>query len=376
MFYFIQNVVLNQIKNIKAVHILFLILFLCIQFSVSKAQDYKLVWSDEFNGTVLDTSKWSYQIGNGSGGWGNNEKEYYRSENAVVDSGYLTIIAKKENYNGFNYTSARIRTIHKGDWKYGKFEIRAKMPIGQGMWPAFWMMPTDNVYGGWAASGEIDIMEYLGNDTTTVYGTLHYGGAWPNNVHSGQSYTLNSGFYSSFHTYTLIWEEGKIQWLVDDHLYQTQTSWYTSNGSFPAPFDQKFHILLNLAVGGNWPGYPDTSTKFPQKYVIDYVRVYQKTSTSVKDVKNQKPLTFSLRQNYPNPFNPSTSIRYGIAKLSYVNLSVYNILGKKIKTLINGEQPAGNYSVDFNASNLSSGIYFYKLTAGNYSSMKKMILLK
>ena len=369
-------IMFSHFKNTKAAHLLFLIPAFLIQFSISKAQDYQLVWSDEFNGTTLDTSKWSYQIGNGSGGWGNNEKEYYRAENAVVDSGYLTIIAKKENYNGFSYTSSRIRTINKGDWKYGKFEMRAKMPVGKGMWPAFWMMPTDNVYGGWAASGEIDIMEYLGNDTTTVYGTLHYGGAWPNNIHTGKSFTQGGGFHSGFHTYTLIWEEGKIQWLVDGYLYQTQTSWNTSNAAFPAPFNERFHIILNLAVGGNWPGYPDASTTFPQKYVIDYVRVYQKNVTAIKDVEEQTPLAFSLKQNYPNPFNPSTSIRYSIAKMSFVNLSVYNVLGEKIKTLVNKEQPAGDYNVDFNASNLSSGIYFYKLTVDNFSSIRKMIILK
>ena len=247
------------------------------------AQEYKLVWSDEFNGTKLDSSKWSCETGNHNG-WGNKEKEYYRSRNAVVKDGYLTIIAKKENYKDFDYTSARIRTIHKGDWKYGKFEMRAKLPIGKGMWPAFWMMPTDNVYGGWPVSGEIDIMEYLGHDSATVYGTIHYGGRPPNNTHSGKMYTLpDSGFNSGFHTFSLIWEKDSIQWLVDGKVYETQTKWYTTAASYPAPFDQKFHIILNLAVGGEWPGYPDSTTVFPQKYVIDYVRVYQKEMDSDKN---------------------------------------------------------------------------------------------
>lgn len=283
MLKFNVDLLILKIRKIKISGLMFLIALLVFSLGKTLAQEYKLVWSDEFNGTKLDTSKWSYEIGNRRG-WGNKEKEYYRAENAVVKDGYLTIIAKKEEYKGFDYSSARIRTIHKGDWKYGKFEMRAKLPMGKGMWPAFWMMPTDNVYGGWPVSGEIDIMEYLGNDSTTVYGTIHYGGRPPNNTHTGKPYTLSEGgFNNNFHTFTLIWEKGKIQWLVDGKIYQTQTKWYTTAASFPAPFNQKFHIILNLAVGGNWPGYPDSTTVFPQKYIIDYVRVYQRTDDSTNN---------------------------------------------------------------------------------------------
>lgn len=254
------------------------LLILLFVFSLNKmiAQDYKLVWSDEFDGNTLDTSKWSYQIGS-NGGWGNNEKQYYRAENALVKNGYLTIIAKKENFDDFAYTSARIRTINKGDWKYGKFEMRAKMPVGLGMWPACWMMPTKSVYGSWPLSGEIDIMEYLGHQTSIIHGTLHYGDKPPNNKHSGKPYRLRNGdFHQDFHTFTLIWENGEFQWLVDGEIFQIQTNWNTVNAPYPAPFNQKFHLILNLAVGGNWPGYPDETTEFPQEYLIDYVRVYQK----------------------------------------------------------------------------------------------------
>ncbi len=340
------------------------------------AQDYTLVWSDEFDETSLDLSKWECQIGNGSGGWGNNEKQYYRSENAVVDSGYLTIIAKKENYNNFGYTSARIRTIKKGDWKYGKFEMRAKLPFGKGIWPAYWMMPTDNVYGGWAASGEIDIMEYLGHQTNKVYGTIHYGGAWPNNTSSGGSYSLSSGSFSEdFHTFLFVWEENKMQWFVDGVLYSTKTSWSTKGYSYPAPFDQRFHYILNLAVGGNWPGYPDSTTTFPQKYVIDYVRVYQKTETAVQE-ENKLPEEYSLQQNYPNPFNAETIIEYEIAKAGRVNLSVFDMLGRTVNVLVNKNQERGKYSVHFNASNLSSGVYMYCLNAGGTQINRKLILIK
>ena len=368
-----------KVLRINNYLIFFLLLVFLFTSSCKKivAQDYNLVWADEFDGTSLDLSKWECQIGNGSGGWGNNEKQYYRSENAVVNNGFLTITAKKENYNNFNYTSSRIRTINKGDWKYGKFEMRAKLPFGKGIWPAFWMMPTDNVYGGWAASGEIDIMECLGHQPNIVYGTIHYGGAWPNNTSSGGSYTLSNGSFSDdFHTFSLVWEENKMQWFVDGVLYSTKTSWNTSGYSFPAPFDQRFHFLLNLAVGGNWPGYPDSTTTFPQEYVIDYVRVYQTTQTAVYEEEDKLPEGYVLKQNYPNPFNAETIIEYEIAKSGNVNLSVFDMLGRTVSVLVNKNYEPGKYSVRLNGANLSSGIYMYCLNAGGAQISRKLILIK
>jgi beta-glucanase (GH16 family) len=243
---------------------------------------WDLVWNDEFDGTTIDFTKWEHEV-NGQGG-GNNELQYYtdRELNSLIDDGKLVIRALKETYTGPDgtreYTSARLRTKNKGDWKYGRFEIRAKLPIGQGLWPAIWMLPTDWVYGGWAASGEVDIMEMLGHEPQKVYGTLHYGGQYPNNVHSGDSYSLYVGSFSStYHTFALEWEENEFRWYVDDVLYLTQTSWSTTNAPYPAPFDQRFHILLNIAVGGNWPGNPDQTTTFPQTMIVDYVRVYKKS---------------------------------------------------------------------------------------------------
>ena len=378
MFVFLNRIFTKASHMIKLTWLSSVILLIVLQCGKITAQDYQLVWSDEFDGTQLDATKWEAQIGNGSGGWGNNESEYYRAENAVVQDGYLTIIAKKEDYNGFHYTSARIRTIHKGDWKYGKFEIRAKMPVGKGMWPAIWMMPTDNVYGGWAASGEIDIMEYLGHDVSTVYGTLHYGGSWPNNQHQGSSYKLTgSGFNDDFHVFTLLWKEGQIQWLVDGTLYQTQNNWYTTGVAFPAPFNQLFHMILNVAVGGNWPGYPDASTQFPQTMVVDYVRVYQDMATGVNDEQQQKQENgLLLDQNYPNPFNSQTIIRYSLAQQDFVKLSIYDMLGRRVSVLVDETQNPGLHSVSFDASNLSSGIYTYCLDAGNETVSRKLILIK
>ncbi|HOM99144.1 MAG TPA: glycoside hydrolase family 16 protein [Acidobacteriota bacterium] len=248
-------------------------------------EGWRLVWADEFDGDRVDPVKWEFQIGTGTdyglpAGWGNNELQYYtdRQDNAFVADGKLHIVAKKESYGRCSYTSARLRTLGKGDWTYGRFEIRAKLPKGKGIWPALWMLPTDNVYGGWAASGEIDIMELVGHEPNVVHGTLHYGGPWPRNKSSGGSYRLAGGDFSQdFHVFALEWEPGEIRWFVDGELYLTLTQWYTEaqGASFPAPFDQRFHLLMNVAVGGNWPGSPAPTTQFPQEMVVDYVRVYQ-----------------------------------------------------------------------------------------------------
>ena len=269
--------------SVALIPVLLSVLGLLLSAPPALALGYQLVWSDEFDGTAVDTGKWTLQIGDGCPslcGWGNNELQYYRSQNATVSGGLLTITAKEESYGGRDYTSARMRSLNKGDWTYGRMEMRARLPIGQGIWPAFWMMPTNSVYGGWAASGELDIMEYVGQDPDRVFGTLHFGGTWPANMsaQSGPGYILSSGtFHDGFHDFAVEWEPGEIRWYADGQLFSAQVDWYSTNGPYPAPFDQDFHLLLNLAVGGNLPGPPDGSTVFPQEYVIDYVRVYQKT---------------------------------------------------------------------------------------------------
>jgi len=239
-------------------------------------EGWQLVWNDEFDSTAIDLQKWNYETGPD---WFNNEAQYYSgpNENTSIVNKWLVIEARKENREGREYTSSRMTTQFKGDWVYGKIEVRARMPRGKGIWPAIWMMPTLSAYGGWPRSGEIDIMEYLGHDTKTVYGTLHYGDASPNNSHTGTSYSMTSGkdFYEDFHIFTLEWEENEIRWYVDGDLYQTQTQWSTVNGDYPAPFNKDFYLILNVAVGGDWPGYPDETTQFPQRMYVDWVRVYQ-----------------------------------------------------------------------------------------------------
>jgi beta-glucanase (GH16 family) len=241
----------------------------------------ELVWADEFDGAEVDLTKWSFQLGDGDevglpSGWGNNELQFYQAENATVADGMLTITAREESINGFDYTSARMRSLGKGDWTYGRIEMRAKMPFGPGMWPAFWMLPSDSLYGGWAGSGEIDIVELIGNNPERVLGTIHYGAPWPFTFYSSENYYLPAGtFNDDFHLFAIEWELGEIRWYVDDILYSTRNSWFSTGGPFPAPFNADFHLLLNLAVGGNLPGPPNVWTSFPQEFVIDHVRVFQ-----------------------------------------------------------------------------------------------------
>jgi len=259
---------------------------------VPRAQGaWRLVWNDEFNGSAVDPTRWTYDTGTGPPypGWGNNELEYYtsRPENVQVAGGLLHIVARKENYSGSSYTSARLKTQGRLSKIYGRFEFRARLPQGQGFWPAFWLMPRDSVYGGWAASGEIDAMENRGHDPAMVFGTLHFGGEWPDNAQSfGPAFTFPTGdSATNFHTYALEWTTNAFRWYVDDKLYQTQTTWWSSGGPFPAPFDQPFYLLMNLAVGGYFPGDPDASTVFPAEVQVDYVRVYDYTTAAAPTVR-------------------------------------------------------------------------------------------
>lgn len=254
-----------------------------------------LVWSDEFDGNALDTTKWEYLTGDGSQfgipGWGNNEKQWYTTTNAEVANGQLTIIAKEEASNGYAYTSSRIRTLGQGDWTYGRFEMRAKLPAnqgasGQGTWPAFWMLPSDLSYGVWPASGEIDIMEWLGHQPSTIHGTLHYGNAGQASTYNSSVTNLPSGTTNDFHTYAVEWDPNEIRWYLDGNLYKSVNFWFSSAGAYPAPFDVSFHLILNMAIGGYFPGDPNNDSLFPQEFVVDYVRVYATENSIITEPTN------------------------------------------------------------------------------------------
>lgn len=241
---------------------------------------WKLVWSDEFDGAKgakLDASKWVYETG--GSGWGNNQLEFDtdRAQNASLDgSGELTITAIKESYMGKSYTSVRLNTNGKFSHLYGRYETRMKIPFGPGMWPAFWMMGVDSDNVGWPTRGEIDIMENIGREPDTIHGTLHgpgYSGG--NGIGAPSKLAMSQRFADDYHVFAVEWEKEVVRWYVDGKLYQTRTPKDLPNGA-KWVYDHPFFILLNLAVGGQWPGNPDSSTMFPQTLKVDYVRVYDR----------------------------------------------------------------------------------------------------
>jgi beta-glucanase (GH16 family) len=243
------------------------------------AANWKLTWHDEFEGDAVDASKWT--VVTGGNGFGNHELEYYtaRPRNLTVENGMLVIQALKESYTGPDgvtrgYTSARLHSEGKFSQRYGRFEARIKVPRGRGMWPAFWMMGDEP--SRWPDRGEIDIMENIGREPDTVHGTIH-GPGYSGAKGIGLPFSLPGGgtFAGAFHIYAVEWEPEAIRWYVDDTLYQTRTA-----ADLPAGakwvYDRPFFLLLNLAIGGDWPGPPDADTVFPQSMLVDYVRVYER----------------------------------------------------------------------------------------------------
>lgn len=242
------------------------------------------IWSDEFNapdGSPADTTKWVTE--SGGNGWGNQELEYYttRPENAFQQGGNLVIKVLQEKYTGADgvardYTSARLKTLGKFSQKYGRFEARIKIPQGQGIWPAFWMLGDDIGKVGWPKCGEIDTMENIGKEPATVHGTIH-GPGYSGDKGIGSPYSLppDQHFADDFHLYAVEWEPKAIRFYVDDHLYATHTPAELPKGT-KWVYNHPFFLLLNVAVGGSWPGSPDATTVFPQAMLVDYVRVYKR----------------------------------------------------------------------------------------------------
>jgi len=267
------------------------------QTQAPEIEGYSLLWNDEFDAADLDMSKWNYEPH--EPGWTNSELQEYTesTDNVFVKDGKLVIKALKTEDGG--YTSGKITGQNKTDFTYGKVCVSAKVPEGQGLWPAIWMMPTDEEhYGQWPKCGEIDIMEVLGSDTSIAYGTVHYG-----EPHAEQQklYTLDgSKFSDDFHEYSVEWEPGEMRWYIDGNLYQTVNDWFTAvdgedEKPYPAPFDQSFFVQLNLAVGGTWPGNPDATTDFSKaEFEVDYVRVYQKPEYDTNVKKPEKEFRKAL----------------------------------------------------------------------------------
>lgn len=233
------------------------------------------IWADEFDGAAINPSDWNFETGDGcpNCGWGNNELEYYTNgDNLSIQSGKLIIEAREEFMGGKNFTSSRITTKNKKFFRFGRIDIRARVPQGQGVWPALWMMPQENKYGGWPSSGEIDIMELLGHEPTKLYSTVHYGPG-PGSRNISRNTVSTAALSNEFHVYSLLWEQDKMQFLLDGVVYNTILK--ADIGANTYPFNETFFFIFNVAVGGNWPGSPDATTYFPQWLAVDYVRVFQ-----------------------------------------------------------------------------------------------------
>ena len=250
-------------------HFLSSLLLLSSLFSF--AQDKKLIWEENFNGSELNTTIWNYELGDGCPsicGWGNNEKQIYTNSNHTVSNGMLAIEIKKENEN---YTSTRITTAKKKEFQYGRIEARAKIPVGKGIWPAFWMLGSNIKEIGWPKCGEIDILEYVGREPHMAYTSLHTQDSHGNTINTKK--TTISNIEEGFHLYAIDWTKDKIVFLIDDkEVYTFQPEPKNEN---TWPFNQPFYIIVNAAVGGNFGGHEIDDTIFPQKFEIDYIRVYQ-----------------------------------------------------------------------------------------------------
>jgi len=299
---------------------------------------WSLVWSDEFNGPdggAVDSSKWTAEVG--GGGWGNNELEYYTSrlDNAYQSGGSLVIKAIKETYTGSDnvtrdYTSARLITKNKFSATYGRFEARIKIPYGQGIWPAFWMLGSNIDSVGWPTCGEVDIMENIGREPSIVHGTIHgpgYSGG--SGISSSYSLTNNQRFADSFHTFAVEWEPNVVRFYCDGILYKTRTPADLPSGKTWV-YDHPFFIILNVAVGGFWPGNPDGTTVFPQTMLVDYVRVYQRTTPSNTPVMlttegTNRALALDSVLWMPEPFRVTSTLNFSTDHHTRLMLLVANI---------------------------------------------------
>lgn len=266
-------------------------LFLITQTTFQGQMTWNLVWSEEFSGTALNEEIWNYEIGFGNAGWGNNELQYYRAgeSNLTVADGKASIIAKQENFGSAEYTSARVQTKGKFDVQYGRIEARIKVPMGQGLWPAFWMLGSNIDAVGWPQCGEIDIMEHVNNETE-VHGTIH----WDNNGHQYQGGSISTD-PTQFHNYAIEWDANQLRWYLDSILYYTRNIAAAQYSEFHAPF----FFIMNIAVGGNWPGDPDNTTVFPAVMEVDFIRVYEWSAvpTAIDNTVKKPELQIVVQDN-------------------------------------------------------------------------------
>ena len=349
--------------------------------TLAQAQTWTLVWSDEFSGNELDLGSWSFQTGTGTAyglpaGWGNNELQYYTNfpSNLTVSDGTLKITARHEDFGGQPYTSARIHTAGKRDFLYGRFEARMKLPSTSGVWPAFWMLPTTSPYGIWAASGEMDIMESV-NLATRMYGTIHFGGQFPNNQFIGTSLEDGTDFSQAFHDFAIEWSPDEIRWFIDGvQFFQVSSDqWFSAAdpGNPRAPFDVPFHLLLNVAVGGNFPGDPNGTASYPQTLEVDYVRVYESTQSPFGGSPHPVPGTieaedFDIGVNGQSHWDCDATNNGGAYRDTEVDIQPSTESGFNVGWICQDEwleytvdvQAAGDYQLDTRVASLATGGLF------------------
>ncbi|SNR34752.1 carbohydrate-binding protein [Hymenobacter mucosus] len=319
---------------------------LLLRHSAAEAQTYQQVWADEFNGSI--SPDWVFETG--GGGWGNNEKQYYQRANATVANGNLLITAKRETVGGMTYTSARMKTQGTREFKYGKIEARMKLPLGQGLWPAFWMLGANINTVSWPACGEIDVMEHI-NAENKVYGTVH----WDSNGHAEYGGNIITT-PQDYHVYTVEWNASAIRWFVDGTKYHEIN---IANGTGNTEeFQRPFFLLLNLAVAGNWPGQTVDESKLPATMYVDYVRVYQLTSS-------------------PPPTTSSTTIQAeSYSSMNGVQLETTSDTGggQNVAYIDQGDWMAysnvtfptsGTYTIDYRVASPSGGTLSSDLNAGS-----------
>lgn len=341
-----ENIIADEIKDCNV---------------MTKNDDYIIAWSEEFNYQgAPSSSNWSYELGTGNGGWGNNELQTYtnRLDNSIVQDGMLKITAKRESYNGSDFTSARLVSRDKADFKYGYFEVSAKLAGGVGAWPAIWMMPTDSVYGYWPNSGEIDIMEYQGRYPNYVFSTLHTYKNHGSGITSGKKSVADAE--TTFHKYAMEWDENKITFYYDDvkiHSYTNPKR--TSNNNQYWPFDQEFYFVLNVAVGGTLGGTPANDFTESSMY-IDYIRVYKK---DLSGTDTEKPSDVTIKTSYSS--DSTIDISWDAA-IDDLGIKQYDIV-------LNGKQIAATTKTSYSIKNLNPNTeYNIQIIAVDYGNNFKV----
>jgi beta-glucanase (GH16 family) len=296
-----------------------IVIFGLLSISYHSSAQWQMIWNDEFDNPILDNSKWINDVG--GNGWGNNEAQYYTagSANLSMNNGLATITAKAQQFGSNQYTSAKIISKNLFDVKYGKIEGRMKCPMGKGLWPAFWMLGSNIDTVSWPQCGEIDIMEHINNEPK-IHGTAH----WNNVGHQYLGGTINTD-PAVFHTYSIVWDANSIKWYMDDQLYYILNISNNTNGT--EEFHKKFYLILNLAVGGNWPGYPDASTVFPAEFVIDYIRVYKPAVASTDE------LLASSIELVPNPADQTIQLISDFSNELFKNGQLWSMEGRFVQTI-------------------------------------------